>query len=135
MAPGLSPSQRVSWCNAFASLGYQAWFGEPVGIHSTLTRMSNEWLNVRHRMAPQLPRQDRRRWGNSIGVLLPAAIARGARLHDNQTVELQVVADGVLIWPVQPRLSLAERLAAYTPMEGEAPEAMAWDPIGTEVIE
>ena len=86
-------------------------------------------------MAPQLPRQDRRRWGNSIGVRLPAAIARGARLHDNQTVELQVVADGVLIWPVQPRLSLAERLAAYRPMEGEAPEAMAWDPIGTEVIE
>ena len=86
-------------------------------------------------MAPQLPRQDLRRWGNSLGVRLPAAIAREARLHDNQTVELKVVADGVLIRPVQPRLSLAERLAAYTPMEGEAPEAMAWDPIGTEVIE
>ena len=46
-----------------------------------------------------------------------------------------MVADGVLIRPVQPRLSLAERLAAYTPMEGEATEAMAWDSIGTEVIE
>jgi hypothetical protein len=46
-----------------------------------------------------------------------------------------LVADGVLIRPDQPRLSLAERLAAYTPMEGEAIEAMAWDPIGTEVIE
>ena len=86
-------------------------------------------------MAPQFPRQDLRRWGNSLGVRLPAAIAREARLHDNQTVELKVVADGVLIRPVQPRLSLAERLAVYTPMEGEAPEAMAWDPIGTEVIE
>ena len=64
----------------------------------------------------------------------PAAIAREALLHDNQNVELKVVADGVLIRPVQPRLSLAERLAAYTPMEGEATEAMAWDPIGTEVI-
>jgi antitoxin MazE len=31
-----------------------------------------------------------------------------------------VVADGVLIRPVQPRLSLAERLASYTPMAGEA---------------
>jgi antitoxin MazE len=50
-------------------------------------------------------------------------------------VELKVVADGVLIRPVLPRLSLAERLAGYTPMEGEATEAMAWDPIGTEVIE
>ena len=77
-------------------------------------------------MAPQLPRQDLRRWGNSLGVRLPAAIAREARLHDNQTVELKVVADGVLIRPVQPRLSLAERLASYTPMAGEATEAMAW---------
>jgi len=50
-------------------------------------------------------------------------------------VELKVVADGVLIRPVQPRLSLAERLASYTPMAGEATEAMVWDPIGTEVIE
>jgi antitoxin MazE len=48
-------------------------------------------------------------------VRLPAAIAREARLHDNQTVELKVVAYGVLIRPVQPRLSLAERLAGYTP--------------------
>ena len=46
-----------------------------------------------------------------------------------------MVADGVMIRPVLPRLSLAERLAGYTPMEGEATEAMAWDPIGTEVIE
>jgi antitoxin MazE len=68
-------------------------------------------------------------------VRLPAAIAREAQLHDNQTVELKVVADGVLIRPVQPRLSLAERLAGYTPVAGEATEAMAWDPIGTEVIE
>jgi hypothetical protein len=31
-------------------------------------------------MAPQLPRQDLRRWVNSLGVHLPAAIAREARL-------------------------------------------------------
>lgn len=78
--------------------------------------------------------EDLRRWGNSLGVRLPAAIAREARLHDSQTVELKVVAEGELIRPVQPRLCLAERLAAYTPMAGEATEAMAWDPIGIEVI-
>jgi antitoxin MazE len=50
-------------------------------------------------------------------------------------VELKLVADGVLIRPVQPRLSLAERLTSYTPMAGEATEAMALDPIGKEVIE
>ncbi|MFM9047540.1 MAG: AbrB/MazE/SpoVT family DNA-binding domain-containing protein [Cyanobium sp.] len=86
-------------------------------------------------MATQLPRQDLCRWGNSLGVRLPAAIAREAGLHDNQTVELKVVAEGVLIRPVQPRLSLAERLATYVPMPDEPTEAMGWEPTGVEVIE
>lgn len=84
-------------------------------------------------MAARLPRQDLRRWGNSLGVRLPAAIAREAGLQDNQTVELMVVAEGVLIRPVQRRLNLAERLVAYVPMANEPTEAMAWDPIGAEV--
>ena len=54
---------------------------------------------------------------------LPAAIAREANLHDNQTVELKVIPEGVLIRPVQPRIILAERLAAYWPMPGEPIEA------------
>ena len=74
-------------------------------------------------MAAQPPRQDLRRWGNSLGVRLPAAIAREAHLHDNQTVELKVIPEGVLIRPVQPRIILAERLAAYWPMPGEPIEA------------
>ncbi len=74
-------------------------------------------------MAAQPPRQDLRRWGNSLGVRLPAAIARQAHLQDNQTVELMVIPEGVLIRPVQPRLSLAEHLAAYGPMPGEPTEA------------
>jgi antitoxin MazE len=45
-------------------------------------------------------------------VRLPAAIAREADLRDNQTVKFKMVAEGVLIGPVQPRLSLADRLAA-----------------------
>ncbi len=86
-------------------------------------------------MAVRLPRQDLRRWGNSLGVRLPAAIAREAGLRDNQTVELMVVAEGVLVRPVQRRLSLADRLAAYVPMTNEPTEAMAWDAIGAEVSE
>jgi antitoxin component of MazEF toxin-antitoxin module len=38
-------------------------------------------------IAPQLSRQDLRRWGNSLGVCLPAAIARESRLHGNQSVD------------------------------------------------
>jgi antitoxin MazE len=45
------------------------------------------------------------------------------------------VEGGVLIRPVQHRLSLAERLAAYEPMAGEPTEAMAFRPVGAEVIE
>jgi antitoxin MazE len=86
-------------------------------------------------MAAASSRQSLRRWGNSLGVRLPAAISREAGLHDNQTVALRVTAEGVLITPVEPRLSLAERLAAYSPMEGEPTEAMAWNPLGAEVIE
>jgi antitoxin MazE len=92
-------------------------------------------FKLQRAVATQLPRQDLRRWGNSLGVRLPAAIAREAGLHDNQTVELKVVAEGVLIRPVQPRLSLVERLATYVPMPDEPTEVMAWEPTGVEVIE
>lgn len=83
-------------------------------------------------MATDAPRQSLRRWGNSLGVRLPAAIARQAHLQDSQTVELTVVEEGVLIRPIASRPSLAERLAAYTPTPGEPVETMAWPPVGAE---
>ncbi len=86
-------------------------------------------------MAATPSRQALRRWGNSLGIRLPAAIAREAQLQEDQSVELSVVEGGVLIRPVQPRLSLAERLAAYEPMPGEPTEALAFRPLGAEVIE
>ena len=86
-------------------------------------------------MAAAPSRQALRRWGNSLGIRLPAAIAREAQLQEDQSVELSVVEGGVLIRPVQHRLSLAERLAAYEPMAGEPTEALAFRPLGAEVIE
>lgn len=76
-----------------------------------------------------------RRWGNSLGIWLPSAIAREAQLLEGQDVELTVVDEGVLIRPARQRLSLAERLARYQPMEAEATEMMAWDAIGSEEVE
>ena len=76
-----------------------------------------------------------RRWGNSLGVRLPAGLARQAHLEDGQTVELTVVDGGVLIRPVEPRLTLEKRLAMYEPMPGEPTEAMAWESVGAEVLE
>ena len=50
-------------------------------------------------MAPQLPRQDLRRWGNSLGVRLPAAIAREARLLTPPRPSAAWVPDrGEVIW-------------------------------------
>lgn len=86
-------------------------------------------------MAATPSRQALRRWGNSLGIRLPASIAREAQLQVDQAVELSVVEGGVMIRPVQRRLSLAERLAAYEPMAGEPTEAMAFRPLGAEVIE
>jgi antitoxin MazE len=51
-------------------------------------------------MAGTPSRQALRRWGNSLGSRLPAAIAREARLQEDQSVELSVVEGGVLIRPV-----------------------------------
>ena len=85
-------------------------------------------------MAATSPRQAIRRWGNSLGVRLPAAIARQARLQDRQTVELTVVEEGVLIRPVTLRPSLAERLASYAPMPEEPVETMAWPEVGAEIL-
>jgi antitoxin MazE len=76
-----------------------------------------------------------RRWGNSLGVRLPAAIVREAHLLEDQPVQLTVVEEGILIRPAQQRLSLVERLARYQPMNADPTEMMAWDPIGAEVVE
>jgi antitoxin MazE len=86
-------------------------------------------------MATTPSRQALRRWGNRLGIRLPVAIAREARLQEDQSVELSVVDGGVLIRPVQPPLSLAERLAAYEPLADEPTEAMAFRPVGAEVVE
>ena len=80
-------------------------------------------------------RQALRRWGNSLGIRLPAAIARAAHLRENQDIELTLVDEGVLIRPYQPRLSLDQRLDLYEPLGDEPIEAMAWEPLGAERIE
>ena len=59
---------------------------------------------------------DIKRWGNSLGVRLPAAVAREAHLHVDQRVRVSVEGDQVVITPIEDsRLSLEQRLAAYDP--------------------
>jgi antitoxin MazE len=72
-------------------------------------------------------------WGNSLGVRLPAAVARAAHLKADQRVRITVEDGRVIITPQGDKpLSLAERLALFDPqMHGG--EAMATTPVGKEV--
>lgn len=59
---------------------------------------------------------DIKQWGNSLGVRLPAAVAREAHLRVDQRVRVSVEGDYVVIAPVDDsRLTLEQRLAAYDP--------------------
>jgi antitoxin MazE len=68
---------------------------------------------------------DIKRWGNNLGVRLPAAVAREAHLHVDQRVRVSVEGDQVVITPVgASRFTLEQRLAAYDP-ERHGGEQMA----------
>ena len=76
---------------------------------------------------------DIKRWGNSLGVRLPAAIARAANLAVDQRVTIRVEAGCVVITPeAREPMSLSERLAKYD-VEAHGGEAMTADPVGEEV--
>ena len=74
------------------------------------------------------------RWGNSLAVRIPSAVARSARFTVGQPVELSVAEDGVFVRASgKAKLSLAQKLAAFDPaLHGG--EAMASAPIGKERI-
>ena len=73
-------------------------------------------------------------WGNSLGVRIPSAVARAARLKASQSVKLAVEDGRVIISPQSPKpLTLAERLERYDPaLHGG--EAMVSPLIGAEKI-
>ncbi|MDQ7001760.1 MAG: AbrB/MazE/SpoVT family DNA-binding domain-containing protein [Ghiorsea sp.] len=60
---------------------------------------------------------DIKKWGNSLGVRLPAAVAREAHLHCDQRVRLSVVDKQIILTPiVDEPLTLEERLAHFDPI-------------------
>jgi antitoxin MazE len=59
---------------------------------------------------------DIKRWGNNLGVRLPAAIAHAAHLHADQRVQITVEGERVIITPVRDEpLTLQQRLARFDP--------------------
>ena len=71
-------------------------------------------------------------WGNSLGVRIPSAVARAARLKKNQSVKLTVEHGRMIVTPQSPKpLTLAERLERYDAAV-HGGEVMAARPVGAE---
>jgi antitoxin MazE len=73
------------------------------------------------------------RWGNSLAVRIPAAVARSARFKVGQPVEVSAQESNVLVKAIgEPKLSLSEKLAAFDPAV-HGGEVMATRPVGREL--
>jgi antitoxin MazE len=74
------------------------------------------------------------RWGNSLAVRIPAAVARSARFRVGQPVEVSAQDSNILVKALgEPKLTLAQKLAAFDPaLHGG--EIMATGPVGDEVL-
>jgi len=78
---------------------------------------------------------DIKKWGNSLGVRLPASIAREARLKENQKVRIETDGDQVTIRAADNSLlSLEQRLDIFD-KEKFGGEIMAAQSVGAEVWE
>ncbi|MEO6408657.1 MAG: AbrB/MazE/SpoVT family DNA-binding domain-containing protein [Burkholderiaceae bacterium] len=67
-------------------------------------------------------------WGNNLGVRIPAAVARAAKLRANQRVMLSVEEGRVVITPqAEKSPTLLDRLALFDPVMhgGELMETVA----------
>lgn len=59
---------------------------------------------------------DIKHWGNNLGVRLPAAVAKAARLRADQRVRMTVENGRVVITPLADApMSLQQRLARFDP--------------------
>lgn len=75
---------------------------------------------------------DIKKWGNSLGVRLPASVAREAHLHVDQRVRVSVEGGQVVITPVPDApLTLEQRLARFDPAR-HGGEVMASQAVGAE---
>lgn len=76
---------------------------------------------------------DIKRWGNNLGVRLPAAVARAAHLHVDQRVRISVEDRTIVIQPVEEaEPTLDERLDHFDPTR-HGGEAMRTQAVGAEL--
>lgn len=74
-----------------------------------------------------------KQWGNSLGVRLPAAIAKAAGLKADQCVEMVVKGHAVIITPCKEKpITLEDRLARFDPKRHGGEVMLADEPRGAE---
>ncbi len=74
------------------------------------------------------------RWGNSLGVRIPKAIAGRLGLAEGTSVEIETQGECVVISRAQPRYALEDLLLGMTPRAMS--EAFDWGPdAGRESVE
>jgi antitoxin MazE len=75
-----------------------------------------------------------RQWGNSLGVRIPAAIAKAAGIELDQPVRVMADDGKVIIQPIGERkLSLAEKLDRFDPAR-HGGEVMVTGRVGAEIV-
>lgn len=78
------------------------------------------------------------KWGNSLGVRIPKAMADELSLSDGADVELVLSNGTIALRPVVPkrkRHKLSELLAAFDPKKHRHDEEdWDWAPVGKEII-
>lgn len=73
------------------------------------------------------------KWGNSIGVRIPSAIAKQYKVEDGSRIEIQAVEDGIILKPVANKPTLEELIEKCTP-ENSHKEIDFGGPSGEELI-
>ncbi len=73
------------------------------------------------------------KWGNSLGVRVPKALADQLGLHDGSEIEMALRGGEIVISPVRRGYALADLLAGCT--AENQPETVDWGPVaGREIL-
>jgi antitoxin MazE len=60
------------------------------------------------------------KWGNSLALRIPQAVAQQIRVAEGDAVQLRVDADGLNIRPARPRYRLGDLVRGVTPQNRQA---------------
>jgi antitoxin ChpS len=78
-----------------------------------------------------------RKFGNSIGLIIPKPLREELNLQAGQTVSLEITGSGLLMKPSRKKYKLAELLAENAQNAGISEDMSAWEnmpAVGKEIL-